>query len=167
MNKAWLKPCPFCGEQPEVSEDEVKKLVTIRCRNQKCPAWLAVIIATDEDTAFAKWNTRFGDKNDMSKKEVKQMLEELVHRRRISNAADALYFEHKREVEKYLRCPVCGGFLGVYQNLDVVGFSCHKCGFFTDKVPWDKLVKLWFDKVALIETVKKAEQKGEGNGNPM
>lgn len=159
MNEAWLKPCPFCGKKPLVRKDEQKNLVTIRCHNPECPAWLAVIVATDEDEAFLKWNTRSCDKNDMSKKEVKTMLEELVHRRKISSAAEALYFEYKREVEKYLRCPVCGGFLGVYQNLDVVGFSCHKCAFHTDKVPWDKLVKLWFDKVALIETVKNAEQK--------
>ena len=159
MNKAWLKPCPFCGKQPEVSEDKVKKMVTIKCQNPECPAWLAVIVATDEDDAFLKWNTRSGDKNDLSEKDVKTMLEELVHRRKILNAAEALYFEHKREVEKYLRCPVCGGFLGVYQNLNVVEFTCLKCAFHTDSVPWDKIVKLWFDKVAIIETVKNTEQK--------
>lgn len=159
MNKAWLKPCPFCGEMPVVRKDEKKKLVTIKCENPECTAWYAVVVAVDEDTAFLKWNTRSCDKNDMSDSDVKKMLEELVHRRRISNAADALYFEQKREVEKYLRCPVCGGFLWIYQNLDVVGFTCQRCAFHTDTVQWDKIVKLWFDKLSLIRNVKNVEQK--------
>ena len=66
MNNAeWkppkLRPCPFCGSQPDTSSHRgtvnTPATFTIRCRGKDCPVRPATIWRTPEVAAI-KWNTR-------------------------------------------------------------------------------------------------------------
>jgi len=56
-----MKPCPFCGEAPEIEPwhggAPTKKLIS--CQNEDCEVGPSVTGET-EDEAVAYWNTRKG-----------------------------------------------------------------------------------------------------------
>lgn len=54
-----LKPCPFCGEQPDTVEEfhiEETTYVQIQCTNIHCPVETTLMLSKDE--AYKVWNTR-------------------------------------------------------------------------------------------------------------
>lgn len=59
-----LKPCPFCGEIPILTEEmsETDNGFYIEIKQVKCPKCHAKIIRSDG--TINAWNTRVGNKND-------------------------------------------------------------------------------------------------------
>jgi len=74
-----LKPCPFCGCQAHLAEEEYP---VIKCLNPKCK--MAVILANTKEKAVSMWNNRV----DIEKAELRKK--------------DYLN-------KKLLPCPFCGG----------------------------------------------------------
>lgn len=57
-----LKPCPFCGEQPDTVEEfhiEETTYVQIQCTNIHCPVETTLMLPKEE--AYKVWNTRKGE----------------------------------------------------------------------------------------------------------
>lgn len=50
-----LRPCPFCGEKPEL--DDAYEVVNVACRNHD---YHILVSADHRDAAIATWNRRAG-----------------------------------------------------------------------------------------------------------
>lgn len=55
-----LKPCPFCGQVPELKTftGESCTFYYIRCANPECPATCASVQDKESSKAAARWNKR-------------------------------------------------------------------------------------------------------------
>ncbi len=55
-----LKPCPFCGEKPEVVEtrDYGMNVYTIHCTNRKCLLYFGVAPYQQASEVIQAWNWR-------------------------------------------------------------------------------------------------------------
>lgn len=55
-----LKPCPFCGEQPEINEYHgfATPHYSVDCMNDSCPAYVGSSLKETKQEAIEAWNTR-------------------------------------------------------------------------------------------------------------
>lgn len=55
-----LKPCPFCGETPEMVEEERLNNARyfIKCSNEKCKMVVETLYSTERKRARETWNHR-------------------------------------------------------------------------------------------------------------
>jgi hypothetical protein len=59
-----LKPCPFCGGQPNLAFDLQAEAYWIWCENEGCPMTVWISQPTERaDEAINIWNTRKGESN--------------------------------------------------------------------------------------------------------
>ncbi len=61
MAKTELKPCPFCGGKPTVTNDRQMKWFYIECLNDGCPVLVQGAWHLDMDNAIEGWNRRAED----------------------------------------------------------------------------------------------------------
>lgn len=52
-----LKPCPFCGEQPQIFDLKDGRYI-VECVNPDCDVYPYTSIHYDEQEAIAAWNRR-------------------------------------------------------------------------------------------------------------
>lgn len=53
-----LKPCPFCGGNPELEEADIKGFWRIRCENADCVAGASWCNSYDREKLAGAWNAR-------------------------------------------------------------------------------------------------------------
>lgn len=55
-----LKPCPFCGEEPEIVSyiSYHKTVYKVRCNNRDCPIIAATLDYISIEDAIEAWNRR-------------------------------------------------------------------------------------------------------------
>jgi len=53
-----LKPCPFCGKQPEIVGSDADDFCQISCGNIDC---FATFVRQNEASAVAAWNRRVAE----------------------------------------------------------------------------------------------------------
>lgn len=56
---AELKPCPFCGGEADVVDNEV--FVDVSCRNHRCRGWADTLMYDSKNEAIEAWNRRAED----------------------------------------------------------------------------------------------------------
>lgn len=57
-----LKPCPFCGGTPKISE--YKRKWSIECRSDYCGLVVETSYFRSLEDAIEEWNTRADDRKD-------------------------------------------------------------------------------------------------------
>lgn len=113
-----LKPCPFCGDAPEVRVDVKFGGVSIRCGNRECGVDVEVW-GSDEQNAIDIWNTResqpcYADEADHRRCKYsvnRGWVERTCKQKRlfnlVSRECDGEYYQwHDEEMPRY--CPSCG-----------------------------------------------------------
>lgn len=65
-----LKPCPFCGGNPQLQHDDIDNSYTIECTNNECNMNPSTPYCDTEEGAIEYWNDRV-DNHDNIGKQIK------------------------------------------------------------------------------------------------
>jgi hypothetical protein len=92
-----LKPCPYCGQQPVVSENPWGSR-DVECDNGSCQ--VTTHVGTFEGDPFAAWNTRPGEEQAAKDERARIVAELRVRARQLEKLAFAMW--EKKDLPAYM-----------------------------------------------------------------
>lgn len=98
-----LKPCPFCGGEPETFQDDEGRFY-VACTCKKCTVdWVQTASYINEEKAIDAWNTRYEPTCTMNEREWDDG--QIVWGCKCSNCGDKFTYESGNT---WSYCPSCG-----------------------------------------------------------